>query len=401
MQFKYQAYKSGGGAVIGILEGANEQEAINKLGDKDLMIVSLKQVESKNARAKTAKIKIPLTVLTSFTRQLATMIRAGLSLVRCLDSLGRQSKHPGLQTVLQKLSQAVEGGAAFSEALHLHPRVFSTVYIAMVKAGENGGLLAEVLDRMASYLEMSLRLRQRVRAAMMYPMIVSVLGIGICIFMITAIIPVFVDIFKDFQHQLPLPTLILINVSTWVRTNLLICITSAVGTGLLLRYLRRTPMGTQIWDRLKLRVPLFGSLVNKIAFSRFARTLASMLHSGVPVLKAFNIAGTAVSNVELEAAIRKVGDAIEHGATMHDAMVKQKTFPDMMLEMVAAGEETGTVDELLTQVADHYDREIDTTLSGLTSLLEPLLILFLGVVVGAVVIAMFLPIFRMADAVQF
>lgn len=401
MQFDYRAYNSGGGVVTGVLDGMNEQEVITKLGDQDLLVVSLKKLDVSGRTRKMAKVKVPLTVLSPFTRQLSTMIRAGLPLVRCLESLGRQSKHPGLQAVLEKVGQSVQAGAAFSEALQLFPSVFSTVYVAMVRAGENGGLLAEVLDRMSSYLEMSLRLRHRIRSAMMYPIIVCTLGLGICIFMITAIIPVFVDIFKEFDHKLPLPTLILINVSTWVRANLIICLLSAVGLGLLLRYLRRTKLGTLFWDRLKLRAPLFGPLVSKIAFARFARTLASMMHSGVPVLKALNIAGTAVSNVELEEAIKKVGEHIEHGATMHSAMVHRKVFPDMMLEMVAAGEETGTVDELLTQVADHYDREIDTTLSGLTSMLEPILILFLGIVVGGVVIAMFLPIFRMTDAVQF
>jgi len=235
----------------------------------------------------------------------------------------------------------------------------------------------------------------------MYPIIVSVLGLGICVFMITTIIPVFVDIFKEFEHKLPLPTLILIDVSTWVRLHLVKCLLIGVAMVMAVRSLRRTRAGTQLWDRLKLRVPVCGPLASKIAFSRFARTLASMLHSGVPVLKALDIAGTAVNNIELEAAIQRVGDDIEHGSTIFDAMNNRKKFPDMMLTMVAAGEETGAVDELLGQVADHYDREIDTTLAGLTSLLEPILILFLGVVVGGVVIAMFLPIFRMTEAVQF
>ncbi len=401
MQFEYRAYNSSGEIVTGLLEGASDHEVIEKLGEKDLMVVSLEQVRQRQPRGRLRTIKVPLPVVTSCSRQLSTMLRAGLPLVRCLGSLGRQSSHRDMQIVLRQLTRMVESGASFSEALQVYPEVFSKVFVAMVKAGETGGLLAEVLDRMAGYLEMTLQLRQRVRSAMMYPIIVSVLGVGICIFMVTKIVPVFVDIFREFHHELPLPTLILISVSDWVCAHLLSSLIAVLATILAWRCLRRTPAGVLFWDHLKLRLPVTGPLAAKIAFSRFAHTLGSMMHSGVPVLKALTIAGTAASNVELEAAVHRVGNLIESGDTMHDAMVKQGKFPNMMLEMIAAGEETGTVDELLARVAEHYDQEIDAALDGLTAMLEPLLILFLGVVVGAVVVAMFLPIFRMTDAVQF
>jgi type IV pilus assembly protein PilC len=379
------------------MEGASDHEAIEMLGDKDLMVVSLTQAALKRR----VTINIPLIVLAQATRELATMIRAGLSLIRSLNALERQSKHRGMQLVLRELNQLIEGGASLSEALRVYPSVFSPIYIAMVRAGESGGLMAEVLDRMTGYLEMSQRLRQRVRSAMMYPIVVGCVGVGICIFMTTKIMPIFAEIFQQFNHQLPLPTLILINVSAWIRAHLLACFATGVGMGLALRSLRRTSKGNQLWDRLKLHLPICGPLANKIAFSRFARTLAFMMHSGVPLLKAINIAGAAVCNVGLEDVIRQVGNHVEKGETIHEAMVKEGKFPDVMLEMVAAGEETGAVDELLIRVADHYDQEIDATLNGLTAVLEPVLILFLGVIVGGVVIAMFLPIFRMTDVVQF
>jgi type IV pilus assembly protein PilC len=397
MRFDYKAYTSNGEIVTGVMEGASDHEAIEKLGDKDLMVVSLTQAALKRR----VTIKVPLIVLAQATRELATMIRAGLSLIRSLNALERQTKHRGMQLVLRELNRLIEGGASLSEALRVYPSVFSPIYIAMVRAGENGGLMAEVLDRMAGYLEMSQRLRQRVRSAMMYPIVVGCVGVGICIFMTTKIMPIFAEIFQQFNHQLPLPTLILINVSAWIRAHLLACFATGVGMGWALRSLRRTSKGNQLWDRLKLRLPICGPLANKIAFSRFARTLAFMMHSGVPVLKAINIAAAAVCNVGLEAVIRQVGNHVEKGETIHEAMVKEGKFPSVMLEMVAAGEETGAVDELLIQVADHYDQEIDATLNGLTAVLEPVLILFLGVIVGAVVIAMFLPIFRMTDVVQF
>jgi type IV pilus assembly protein PilC len=397
MRFDYKAYTSNGEIVTGVMEGASDHEAIEKLGDKDLMVVSVTQAALKRR----VTIKVPLIVLAQATRELATMIRAGLSLIRSLNALERQTKHRGMQLVLRELNRLIEGGASLSEALRVYPSVFSPIYIAMVRAGENGGLMAEVLDRMAGYLEMSQRLRQRVRSAMMYPIVVGCVGVGICIFMTTKIMPIFAEIFQQFNHQLPLPTLILINVSAWIRAHLLACFATGVGMGWALRSLRRTSKGNQLWDRLKLRLPICGPLANKIAFSRFARTLAFMMHSGVPVLKAINIAAAAVCNVGLEAVIRQVGNHVEKGETIHEAMVKEGKFPSVMLEMVAAGEETGAVDELLIQVADHYDQEIDATLNGLTAVLEPVLILFLGVIVGAVVIAMFLPIFRMTDVVQF
>ena len=397
MRFDYKAYNSNGEIVTGVLEGASDHEAIEMLGDKDLMVVSLTQAALKRR----VTIKVPLIVLAQATRELATMIHAGLSLIRSLNALERQSKHRGMQLILRELNQLIEGGASLSEALRVYPSVFSPIYIAMVRAGENGGLMAEVLDRMAGYLEMSQRLRQRVRSAMMYPIVVGCVGVGICIFMTTKIMPIFAEIFQQFNHQLPLPTLILINVSAWIRAHLLACFATGVGMGLALRSLRRTSKGNQLWDRLKLHLPICGPLANKIAFSRFARTLAFMMHSGVPLLKAINIAGAAVCNVGLEDVIRQVGNHVEKGETIHEAMVKEGKFPSVMLEMVAAGEETGAVDELLIQVADHYDQEIDATLNGLTAVLEPVLILFLGVIVGAVVIAMFLPIFRMTEVVQF
>ena len=401
MELQYRAYNMQGEVLKGVIEGAHERDIIDKLGERDLMVVELKAVEAKVLRAKRAHLKVSAPALASVTRQMSTMLRAGLSLMKCLNSLKMQTKDRKLRTVLGDVALAVESGASFSDALHLHTGVFTTIYIGMVQAGESGGALPEALDRMASYLESNLRLRQRIRSAMMYPLIVGVLGIGICLFMITVIIPVFVDIFKEFQSKLPLPTLILIRSSAWLRAHLVACLAGAVVAFFVFRRLRRTRVGALLWDRLALRVPVLGPLAKKIALSRFSRTFATLTHSGVPILKTLDIAALAVDNLVLEAAIRKVAEHIEKGATIHQAMASQKIFPPMLLDMVSAGEQTGAVDQMLTHVANHYDGEIETTLSGLTSLLEPLLILFLGVVVGGVVIAMFLPIFKMTDAIKF
>ena len=401
MQFDYRAYKSDGKIVKGQIEAEHEKDAIDRLGSQDLLVVELKKHESIKKTVSKVKGRVPLPNLTTFTRQLATMLRAGLPLLKCLTGLQRQVKHEALRAILQYLVTAVENGASLSQALAQHPRTFSSLYISMVAAGEKGGVLPEILDRLAGYLEASLSLRQKVRSAIAYPAIVSIMAIGICIFLITTIIPVFADIYKDFQHGLPKPTLVLIQISDMFRTHYLKLLVGVVVLGLTVRRLRRTPQGTWFWDRTKLRFPIFGVLAQKIVLSRFSRTYATLTHSGVPILETLRTVAKAADNVVVDAAVTKIVADIESGNTLLQAMERQEIFPPMLLEMVAAGEQTGSVDEMLAQVADHYDREIEAALAGLTALIEPLLILFLGVVVGSVVVAMFLPIFNISQIVQF
>lgn len=401
MTFYYEARNFQGLKVSGQIDGAHEGEVLQILGDKDLMVVLLERSEAKPKVSRKLSSRVPQTILATFTRQLATMLRAGLPLISCLTSLKRQTRNRGLQTILGDLTTYVRNGASLGEALSMHPRVFSPLYVSIVKAGEVSGTLAEMLDRLAVYIDMSLRLRQKVRSAAMYPAIVSVMGIAISIFLVATIIPVFVDIFKEFKHQLPLPTLILIRTSEWVRAHLLVNLGITLAIVLLLRRLRRMPLGCRIWDQTKLRLPVIGALTEKITMSRFARTFATLINGGVPVLQALDTVAKAVNNVVIEAAVSRVQTEIEGGATILDAMERQGIFPPMMLQMVATGEQSGKVGDMLIHVADHYDREIETTLANLTSLLEPLLILFLGIFVGSVVVAMFLPIFRMTQVIQF
>jgi type IV pilus assembly protein PilC len=401
MTFYYEARDSRGLKVSGEMNAAHEQEILEILGDKDLMVVLLERIETKTRVSRRPAGRIPQPILSAFTRQLATMLHAGLPLINCLTSLKRQAKNRRLQATLETLIAYIENGASLSEALSQNSQEFSPLYVHIVKAGEKGGALPEMLDRLVTYLDMSVRLRQRIRSAMMYPAIVSVMGIGISIFLVTTIIPVFVDIYKEFQHRVPLPTLILIQTSTWIRAHLLTNLGVALAIVLLVRRFLYTPRGVEIWDQTKLRLPVFGPLVEKIALSRFARTFGTLTNSGVPVLQALDTVAKAVNNVVIEATVSRVRAEIEGGAAIVDAMERQQTFPPMMLEMVATGEQAGKVGDMLIHVANHYDREVDDTLAGLTSLMEPLLILFLGIVVGSVVVAMFLPIFRMTDVIKF
>jgi type IV pilus assembly protein PilC len=271
----------------------------------------------------------------------------------------------------------------------------------MVQAGETGGLLAEILDRLACYLESSSRLKRKVKSAMSYPVIVCIVALGIALFLIVKVIPIFGNIYKDFGAALPAPTQILINISDFIRTYFILAMGTLAGLIFGVVKFKRTPMGTALWDRTILRLPVFGKLAHKVCISRFSRTFAALLRSGVPILETLHIVGQSSGNTVVETAVAKTAASIEHGDNLAVALGQHPIFPPMLVRMISAGEQTGKVDVMLEKISDFYDEEIEATLSALTSLIEPLLIVFLGVVVGSIVICMFLPIFKMSQVVQF
>jgi type IV pilus assembly protein PilC len=295
----------------------------------------------------------------------------------------------------------VEQGGSFSEALSAHPKVFNKLYVCMVEAGETGGLLAEILDRVACYQEATSRLKKKVKSAMSYPTIVCTVAIGIALFLIMKVIPIFADIYKDFGAKLPAPTQMLIDLSNVLRAYFFFVVIAVGLVVFALLKFKKTKPGTALWDRAKLRMPVFGKLIHKVSMSRFARTFAALLRSGVPILETLRIVGQSAGNTVVENAVEKTASSIERGDNLAVAMGQHPVFPIMMVRMVAAGEQTGKVDVMLEKISDFYDEEIEATLNGLTALIEPLLIVFLGVVVGTIVICMFLPIFKLSDAVQF
>jgi type IV pilus assembly protein PilC len=284
-------------------------------------------------------------------------------------------------------------------ALMKHPKVFTRLYVSMVDAGEKGGLLAEVLARLATYLENTARLRKKVKSAMMYPTAVTIIAICITIFLMVRVVPVFGEIYKGFGAELPGPTQALISLSNFIKAYLLyiipLCGVLAYGW---FAYIKTKP-GREFWDRLRIKLPIFGVIAHKICLARFTRTLASLIRSGVPILEVLNIVGNTCGNVVMEKAIRTAAADIERGESISAAIGKHPIFPSMIVRMMTAGEQTGKIDAMLERVADFLDEEIETTLSGLTSLIEPLLIVFLGVVVGGIVICMFLPIFKMSTII--
>jgi type IV pilus assembly protein PilC len=397
--YTYLAREAGTGREIrSSLDAANEQAAIASLLNRNLLVVSIQEKLRKTG--KTSGGKVPLSDLVVFTRQLATMIDAGLAMVQSLQALAEQTTNKVMRDVIRDVCARVEGGDNFSAALQKHPKVFTRLYVCMVDAGEKGGLLAEILARLATYLENTARLRKKVKSAMMYPTAVTIIAIGITIFLLVKVVPVFGEIFAGFGAKLPAPTLFLINLSKFVQRTLIYLVP---GAGLLIygwfAYIKTKP-GREFWDRTRIRLPIFGPIAHKICLARFTRTLASLIRSGVPILEVLNIVANTCGNVIMEKAVRTSSTDIERGEGISMALSKHPIFPTMIIRMITAGEQTGKIDSMLERVADFLDEEIEATLSGLTSLIEPLLIVFLGVVVGGIVICMFLPIFKLSDVVS-
>ena len=401
LTFAYQARDSSGKTISGIQEAINEDNAINTLMTRGLMVLSIQQ----NAASKALRAagKVSETDLVLFTRQLATMVDAGLPLVTGLTALYEQAdpkKQAGLRRVVGEVSALVQQGDSFYEAISKHPKVFTRLYTSMVKAGETGGLLAEILDRLASFLEASSRLKKKVKSAMTYPVIVICIAIAITTFLIVRVVPVFGEIFADFGANLPAPTQFLLDVSDFVRNYWYYLLGIIGGSFYGVRAALNTERGRQTWDTWKLKLPIFGPLIHKICMTRFARTFAQLIRSGVPILEVMDIVGDTAGNFVVEVAIKKVRDDIEKGDQLTNSLSRQAIFPPMLIRMVGAGEQTGKIDAMLEKMADFWDEEIEAILNALTSLIEPLLIVFLGVIVGGIVIAMFLPIFKLNDVVS-
>jgi type IV pilus assembly protein PilC len=328
------------------------------------------------------------------------MVDAGIAIVQALQALAEQTPNKVMRDTIKDVCSRVEAGESFSEALIRHPKSFNRLYVSMVHAGEKGGLLAEILARLATYLENSERLRKKVKTALMYPTVVTVVAIVITIFLLVKVIPTFKEVYSGFGAKLPGPTEFLITLSEFLQHYLFYCV---IGVGLAIwgwLYYIKTKKGREFWDTQRIKLPIFGSIAHKICLARFTRTLASLVRSGVPILEVLQIVSQTVGNVLMEKSIKASASDIERGDGIATALSKHPVFPTMIIRMLSAGEQTGNIDNMLERVADFLDEEIETTLSGLMSLIEPLLIVFLGVVIGGMVVCMFLPIFNLANIVN-
>jgi len=397
--FTYSARESVTGREIrNMVDAASEQAAIAALLNRNLLVLSIQERIGKKGKTKGGKVK--LADLVVFTRQLATMVDAGIAIVQSLQALADQSPNKIMRDVIRDVCTRVESGESFSEALQKHPKAFNRLYVAMVSAGEKGGLLAEILARLATYLETTDRLRKKIKTAMMYPTAVTTVAICITIFLLVKVIPVFKDVYTSFDAKLPAPTQALIDISE-VLTHWLLVIIIGLAAAVYgwLRYIK-TKKGREFWDAKRIKLPVFGPIAHKICLARFTRTFASLVHSGVPILEVLQIVSQTVGNTVLEKAVKTAASDIERGEGISQALAKHPVFPSMVTRMMTAGEQTGNIDTMLERVSDFLDEEIENSLSGLMSLIEPLLIVFLGVVIGGMVICMYLPIFNLANIVH-
>jgi type IV pilus assembly protein PilC len=402
--FEYRARDRSGGIHAGMMEGSSSAAVASALREKGYVPL---RVDEKRTSALDKQLSIPgfkkkvkPKEVAIFSRQLATMVNSGLTLVRSLTILEEQTENPLFCKIISQVRQHVEQGSSLSSALDSYSGTFNHLYVSMIRAGEVGGALDETLVRLADTLESSVRLRSKVKSAMAYPIVVLSLIVLIVSGMLLFVVPIFKNMYDDLGGSLPLPTQMLINVSGFLTTFWWLFLGLAVGGITAFRRWKSSDAGKVSWDRLKLRAPIFGKLVQKVAISRFARTFSVLSRTGVPVLQALDIVAATAGNALVGEAINDVQASVKRGESLAGPLSRHEVFPPMVTHMMAVGEETGALDTMLSKVADFYDNEVDDTVSALTSLIEPLLIVVMGVAVGGILIALYLPMFNIANLIQ-
>ncbi|WP_432821441.1 type II secretion system F family protein [Trichloromonas sp.] len=343
--------------------------------------------------------KITTKDLVVFTRQFATMIDAGLPLVQCLDILGKQQDNATFKKILVNVKESVESGSTFADALKKHPKAFDELYVNLVAAGEVGGILDTILNRLAAYIEKALKLKKQVKSAMTYPTTIIGIALVVVSVILLFVIPAFEKMFADFGGSLPMPTQVVINISNFIQSYILVIIGGIMGTVWGIKRIYRTEKGRAAMDKYALKAPVFGLLIRKVSVAKFTRTLGTMISSGVPILDGLDIVAKTAGNKTVEKAIYKVRQSISEGKTIAEPLEQSGVFPPMVCQMIAVGEQSGAIDTMLNKIADFYDDEVDDAVGNLTAMMEPLLMLFLGTTVGGLVIAMYLPIFKLAGTV--
>lgn len=404
--FSYVAKDRTGNTVQGTREAENQQLLVRELKQQGYWVTQVRETRAAPAEAKAKGgfglfKRVKLGDLAIFCRQFATMINAGVSLVRCLDVLEQQTASVNLKEIIRDIQTEVEGGATLSRAMGKFPRVFSNLAVGLVRAGEVGGVLDETLERLAVFLEKDVELRRKIKAAMTYPIIVVIVALGIVLFLMTWILPKFIDLFEELGvEELPLPTMMLKSASEFIIHRWWICIIIVVAVTIAFNRLKRTKTGKRYWDIIKLKLPVFGKLNHKIAVARFSRTLSTLLSSGVPILQAMETVAGTVDNDIVADAVLMSRSSIREGETIGEPLAQSRMFPPMVVQMITIGEETGQLDSMLGKIADFYEAEVEATLESLTAALEPVMIVFLGVVVGFIVISMFLPLISIISSLS-
>jgi len=334
-----------------------------------------------------------------FCRQFSTMIDAGLPIIQCLDILQSQQENKTFKVMLKKIKESVESGSTLAEALKKYPDNYDDLFVNMIAAGEAGGILDTILQRLSAYMEKAAKLKSQVKGAMVYPIVTLIIAAMVLIVILVFVIPVFQEMFKDFGGELPVPTQIVVNMSEFVKSKILYLIGAIILFAIAYKRFSKTERGRIILDDLFLRLPVFGALLRKVAVAKFTRTMGTMLSSGVAILEALDIVAKTAGNKTIEKAVYDVRSGISEGRTMADPLLESGVFPSMVCQMISVGESTGALDAMLEKIADFYDEEVDQAVENLTALIEPFMLVFLGVTIGGLVIAMYLPIFKMAGAI--
>jgi type IV pilus assembly protein PilC len=392
--FSYTFRDAAGGLQKGTADAESEEILRKRFEEQGFAITEVTMIKAKSPKSKTYG-KVKLTHLSVFCRQFSTMVDAGVSLVRCLDVLARQTQDNKLKRILADIGERVEGGESLSRAMQRHPRTFSSLFIGLIKAGEVGGVLEESLQRLSTFLEKDVELRRKVKSAMTYPVLVAIMSICIVTFLVAWFVPQWAAILTDLglkADDLPAPTKLLIDISNVIQYRGWMVLTGIVVIVIANKVFTSTRFGRRVMDRVKLRIPVFGKLHHKVCMARFSRTMGTLLTSGVPILQAMETVAGTVGNSIMADALMEARARIREGDRIGDPLEASKLFPPMVVHMIGVGEESGSLDFMLQKIADFYDAEVEATLASLTSAIEPIMIVSLGFVVGFIVIAMFLPL---------
>lgn len=401
--FKYKARNALGKVTEGTIEADNLGAVGSALRQKRLELISaspagalgsvLAAFFKKGGNVTTKDVVV-------FSRQFSTMVNAGLPILQGLSIVAEQAENPDFRVVMTKVRDDISNGVPLSDAMAKHPKAFNTLYVNMVKAGEQGGILDVIFERLSEYLEKAEGVARKVKSAMMYPIVVMSVAVLVVIFLMVKVVPTFRDVFTSFGAKLPLPTQIVIDISEFLSSKkAFLLLAFMIGLVIVISMYRKTKAGAYNWDKMLLKLPVFGVLAQKASVAKFARTLGTLVKSGVPILDALETVGKTSGNLVIERAVNSARDSVREGKTLTQPLKESKVFPAMVTQMINVGEETGALDAMLSKIADFYESEVDAAVEGLTSIIEPILIVFLGVTIGFIVVAMFMPMFELGNIV--
>jgi type IV pilus assembly protein PilC len=401
--YKYTARDQDGKTVAGKIAADNEPLIVTELRKRNLVIISITEQRSSRPKNTTTKKggpkkKVKSEDIVIFTRQFATMIDAGIPILQALEALGEQTSNPTFRDTVQTIQSDIQLGTSLSAAFAKHEKIFDSLYVNMIRVGETGGVLTAILERVAMYLEKSEKLKAKLQSAMIYPGVIVSMAMLITLVLIIKVVPTFSQIYDSLNQELPAMTRMLIGLSNFLQKQFFLMIAIIVGCVMGFAQLKRTQQGRFVLDSVALKLPVFGDLIRKVAISRFCRTFSTLSQSGVPILESLDIVGKTAGNVVIESLVEQVKLSVREGQSVAEPLSRSDVFPPMVVRMIAIGEKSGQMEKMLSKVAEFYDEQVDTAVEGLTKLIEPLIIGFLGIVVGFIVVALFMPILNLTSA---